>query len=278
MMHKRLPILEQQSHEKPRSEDRKPMSFAPQDAPADADKPRHRAETAGILGGEKFRKIVRQTWKRLLGAVPLVIILALLLCDFYISLSTRKQIYADIGKIPSAPVAIVLGTAKYTDEGRQNLFYAPRIKAAAELFLSGKVRGLIASGDNSRKEYNEPAQMKRDLMSAGVPARYITLDYAGLRTLDSVIRAKEVFRQTEVIFVSQKFHGQRAVFLANQNGIKSSAYIAEDPTSRWYWKARAREVLARFLAVMDVVSGREPRYLGRKQTVPYKVNFRSFKG
>jgi SanA protein len=37
--------------------------------------------------------------------------------------------------------------------------------------------------------------MQNALIKAGIPKSHITLDYAGFRTLDSVVRAKEVFGQ-----------------------------------------------------------------------------------
>ncbi|MCP5020962.1 MAG: hypothetical protein GY930_04215, partial [bacterium] len=107
------------------------------------------------------------------------------------SIAWSVQVHTSADSVPKSPVGLVLGTSP-TFHGRPNLFYTARIEAAAELYLAGRVRGLIVSGDNSRTEYNEPDSMRADLIAAGVPAGFITCDYAGFRTLDSVIRAREV--------------------------------------------------------------------------------------
>ena len=109
---------------------------------------------------------------------------------------------------PHTTVALVLGVGK-------NRNYHPRLRTAADLFLKGKVQALIVTGDNSRRSYNEPAEMKADLVALGVPEQYITCDYAGFRTLDSVVRAGKVFGQKRFLVVSQRYHCERAVFLAS---------------------------------------------------------------
>ena len=164
-------------------------------------------------------------------------------------------------------MALLLGTARDFN-GRRNAFYTARIEAAAALFHEGKVRGILASGDNGRRDYDEPSDMKMDLIAAGVPAEFITLDYAGFRTRDSVIRAKEVFGQDDLIIVTQRFHAERALFIAREMGIDASAFIAADPTSRVSnRKARAREVLARTLAAADSLINRQPKFLGDREPV-----------
>ena len=133
---------------------------------------------------------------------------------------------------------------------------------------AGKVDGILVSGDNGREDYNEPAQMKEDLVALGVPADYITADYAGFRTLDSIYRAEEVFGLHAYTVVSQPFHLERALYLAGQRGQDVIGYAAYGPAGYWGRRVRAREVLARALAVLDVeVLGREPRFLGEPVTV-----------
>jgi SanA protein len=187
--------------------------------------------------------------------------------DTMVSLSTANAIADRIEDAPGKPVALLLGTSSKTASGRPNQFYQARIRAAAELFHSGKVQGILVSGDNATRWYNEPITMQKDLIAAGVPAEYITLDYAGFRTLDSVIRAKEVFGQNELVVVSQRFHAARAIFIARHFGIDASGYAAQDPEKWQLFGVRAREVLARVIAVLDIVSGREPKFLGESETV-----------
>lgn len=185
------------------------------------------------------------------------------------SIAWSVQVHTTADTVPKSPVGLVLGTSP-TFHGRPNVFYTARIEAAADLYLAGRVRGLIVSGDNSRTEYNEPDAMRADLIAAGVPAEFITCDYAGFRTLDSVIRAREVFGQDDIVIISQPFHAERAVFLAKRLGISASAYAAENPRPRAWIKVRAREVLARCLAVTDLLRNKGPKFLGPQVPVPLR--------
>ena len=191
-----------------------------------------------------------------------VLVLAVLVTDSFVGIASAKHMYASAEQCPPAPVAVVLGLAKKV-RGPRNRFYMPRLEAAVELFRLGKVRGIIVSGDNSRRDYDEPTQMKADLVELGVPARYVTCDYAGFRTLDSVVRAARVFGQTRFVVVSQRFHCQRAIFLARQKGYDVWGYTATDVTGYSGFKVRARECLARCKAAMDLWLLRtKPKFLG----------------
>jgi len=213
------------------------------------------------------RRRVRGRWLALIiGSVALVAAGILLGSDLLVSASAGKLVVDNIEGVEPMPVALLLGTAR-THQGRPNQFYQARIEAAAALFHSGKVRGILVSGDNATIYYNEPIVMQKDLMSLGVPAEFITLDYAGFRTLDSVVRAKEVFGLDHLVIVSQRFHAERAIFLARHFGIQASGLAAADPDSQGVMKVRAREVLARVVAIFDIVIGRQPKFLGAPETV-----------
>lgn len=182
--------------------------------------------------------------------------------DGHVAGRAAGRIFDRVDEVPRRDVALVLGTSKYAN-GRLNSFYTARIRAAAELYNAGKVDGILVSGDNGREDYNEPAQMKEDLVALGVPADYITADYAGFRTLDSIYRAEQVFGLQTYTVVSQPFHLERALYLAGQRGQDVIGYAAYGPAGYWGRRVRAREVLARALAVLDVeLLGREPRFLG----------------
>ena len=212
-------------------------------------------------------RLFRQRWRIVLLVALLLSSGILLFCEHRVTSAAEGRCHIVLAEIEARPVALLLGTARDFD-GRMNIFYTKRIEAAAELFKAGKVRGILASGDNSRHDYDEPGDMKADLIAAGVPAEFVTLDYAGFRTRDSIIRAKEIFRQRDLIVVSQRFHAERALFIAQQQGIEASAYIASDPSSRASnFRVRAREVLARTLAVGDDLVGRRPKFLGAHESV-----------
>ena len=206
--------------------------------------------------------MIRRIYYILLALFAIAVLIPAL-CYFWITVSSAPYLYDDIDALPARPLAVVLGTAKYTTDGRINLYYRARIEAAAELYRRGKVQYLIVSGDNRTLAYNEPAQMRSDLIKAGVAADHIQPDYAGLRTLDSVLRADKVFGSRDYIIVSQPFHNARAVFLARKNGQQVIAYNAADPAILQYrLKTQVREIAARLRAVWDVLRGTEARHYG----------------
>ena len=173
------------------------------------------------------------------------------------------RIYSDLEEVPSRRVGLILGCSRTLPDGRRNLFFAYRIDAAVELYEAGKLQYLLVSGDNHVKGYNEPAQMKEALLEHGVPEAAIQCDYAGFSTLDSVVRAREVFGQDRLTIISQEFHARRAVFVAQSKGIDAVGYCARDVTGTAGFKTHLREHLARVKAVMDVyVLKTAPRFLG----------------
>lgn len=169
----------------------------------------------------------------------------------------------NIETIPKSKTALILGTSKYLSWGNENLYYKFRIKKAIELWKSGKIKFFLISGDNSTKNYNEPKMMKDDLVKAGVPASRIYLDYAGFRTFDSVIRAKEIFGQDSIVIISQAFHAKRASFIAEKNNINS--YILSARVPKISAKTRLREYPARLLMYLDIyLFNTKPKFGGEK--------------
>ena len=199
------------------------------------------------------------------GVVCFVLCLAILwFSNYRINSSTSDLVFDDLENLPSTKVALVLGTSPKLANGYDNYYFLYRIEAADRLYKSGKVTHLIVSGDHGRKDYNEPDYMKQVLVERGIPADKIYVDYAGFRTLDSMIRAKEIFSQDSFIVVSQKFHNQRAVFIARQNGINAFGYNATDVNIRGGLKTRIREYFARTKVFIDDIFGVEPKFLGEK--------------
>lgn len=192
--------------------------------------------------------------------------------DMTISKQAEPDLYKNTAKIPAKKAALVLGTAKYMIGGGQNYFYTYRIHAAVTLFKAGKVKAIVVSGDNSTKYYNETSKMQKDLIKAGIPSRYITLDPLGVRTLDSVVRAEAIFDLKDYIIVSQKFHLERALFIAKAKGQKVIGYMAKDiPGTKAAYRMKAREYLARTKAFLDVyILQTSPKFDGKKEKVNYK--------
>ena len=208
---------------------------------------------------KNFKKLVIYSF-----LFALICLLFTTYANYKIEHSTAEYVTSDVQKLPKTKVAVVLGTAPNLVGGYQNYYFVYRIDAAAELYKSGKVTHFILSGDHDRKNYNEPEMMKLALIEKGVPANVIYLDYAGFRTLDSMIRAKEIFGQNEFIVVSQEFHNQRAVYIARQNGINAYGYNAKDVNKQAGLKTNIREYFARAKVFIDDWFGVNPKFLGEK--------------
>jgi SanA protein len=193
---------------------------------------------------------------------PPILVLAL---HWSVGLFSSTRIYDDISSLPTNEAALVLGTSKYVKvkgETQKNLFYSHRLAAASELYKKHKVKKIIVSGDNSTKYYNEPKTMRADLMAMGIPSEDILIDNYGVRTYDSVLRARELFGEGAITVVSQKFHTERAVFIARWKGINAVAYNADDVPNSYGPKVYLREIFARTKMMMDLIGGAEPEYSG----------------
>ncbi len=185
-----------------------------------------------------------------------------LMANWAVGLDSRGKTFDSVDNVPQETVALVLGTSPKTTDGRVNLYFLYRIQAAKQLFDAGKVKYVLVSGDNGTKRYDEPTAMRNALTDLGIPAERIYLDYAGFRTFDSVVRAKEVFDLKSLIIVSQKFHNERALFVARRIGLRAAGFNAEDVDSRAAPKVLIREWFARVQMLMDLMFGAKPKFLG----------------
>jgi len=200
---------------------------------------------------------------RIFTILASVLLLFVVISDRLV-LAKSSYCYDSINEIPMNDVGLLLGTSKYVKGGGINLYYHYRIQAAASLYKSGKIKYILISGDNGNKSYDEPTTMKKDLIALGIPANKIYLDYAGFRTLDSVVRSKEIFEQTSITVISQPFHNHRAIYLANKFGIKAIGFNAKDVSKRYGLKVKLREKLARSKMMLDLLTGKEPKFYGDK--------------
>lgn len=189
---------------------------------------------------------------------------SILCCNWIIEGTTKPYVYSDINQIPTTMVGLVLGTSEYVATGKINYYFKYRIDAAAKLYHSGKIRFIIVSGDNGTRYYNEPRAMINALVKKGVPRSKIFPDYAGFRTLDSVIRCREIFSQNRFIIISQEFHNERAVFLARYNKMEAYAYNAKQAKNSFWLKSNGREILARVKVFIDILTQKQPKFGGKK--------------
>jgi SanA protein len=203
-------------------------------------------------------------FKWLMLSAILLITAFVVFANFQIERSGRELVFNDINKIRHNKVGLLLGTSKYFRSGQPNQFYVNRITAATELLSAGKIDFIVISGDNSEKYYNEPRDMKNDLLKMGIPESRIILDYAGFRTYDSIIRLDKVFGQKSFIIISQRFHNLRAVYIAKSFGLDAIGYNAKDVDKYSGFKTRLREKFARVKVFIDLFVHKEPKFLGEK--------------
>lgn len=184
------------------------------------------------------------------------------LADWWIDREAAPYVAETADAARNADVGLVLGTTPWIAEGRRNRFFEYRLDAAATLYKAGRVKYLLVSGDNRRRDYNEPAAMKDGLVARGVPANAIYRDFAGIRTLDSVLRAKAVFGQSKLVIVSQDFHVRRAVWLARRHGIEAFGLAATDVPPSEAPLTWLRHYASALVAVYDVWAGTTSRHGG----------------
>jgi len=183
--------------------------------------------------------------------------------------AAQGRVFQSVADVPERQIGLVLGTSRETRHGKPNLHFKQRIEAAAALFRAGKVKHLLVSGDNHIASYSEPDDMRDALVAAGVPASAITCDYAGFHTLDSIVRAKEIFGVPRCTIITENFHCPRALWIASQHSLDAIAFAAPDVRLKsWSIRADAREQLARAWCTVDAcVLHRGPKFLGPKEPI-----------
>lgn len=197
-------------------------------------------------------------------AAVLLIIVIVIATDNWVTGSTKQQLYTSIEKIPHNKIGLLLGTSKTLNNGQINLYYQYRIDAAVALYKAGKIDFILVSGDNGREGYDETSAMQADLIAMGVPKEKIFMDYAGFRTLDSILRCKEVFGEQSITVISQPFHNQRAVFIARHKGLTAIAFNARDVAINNGFKTQVREKFARVKMLLDLAFNKKAKFYGEK--------------
>lgn len=194
---------------------------------------------------------------------PVMVILLIIICNLIIKKQSQPFHFNEVVQLPINRVGIVLGTSKYTRGNRPNLYFKYRISAAEALYKSGKIKKILLSGAKKHTNYDEPTDMKMELLKVGIPETDIYLDAAGFRTLDSVVRAKKIFSLHAFTIISQEFHNQRALYIANHYGIDAIAFNAQEVEGPAGIRMQLREKLAKVKTIIDLhVTNRQPRVLG----------------
>lgn len=196
-----------------------------------------------------------------LGAVALLMALFAWLAERSLAREADAHSTSDVARVRSAKVALVLGTAPIGPEGGPNRYLVYRLDAAAALWHAGKVKYLLVSG-NRDGSYDEPTAMRDGLIARGVPASAIYRDFAGYRTRDSVLRARDVYGQTELLIVSQRFHVARAMFIARHEGMAGWGFDARDVDRPYSIFTELRRFPSALVAYLELATRPGPQETG----------------
>ena len=208
--------------------------------------------------------MIKKRLIQIIGLLAFSVLLLIFYSNYTISNATKGKTFSNINTIKKNRVGLLLGTAKYYKGGGINLYFKYRIDAAIKLYKNDKIDFILVSGDNATLNYNEPITFKNELVKRGIPAEVIFLDYAGFRTLDSVIRSEAIFGQSEITIISQQFHNERAIYIAQKKGINAIGYNAQDIDDANELKVKLREYFARTKAYLDIIFSVQPRFYGEK--------------
>ncbi len=174
-----------------------------------------------------------------------------IVCELAVCSASKERVYSDVDEIPHREVGLLLGTNPKGRRGGINMFYNYRIDAAVALYESGKVDRIIISGAKKGPDYDEPQAMREALIARGVPDSLLVLDSQGYHTIESIVRAKEVFGMDTLTIISQEFHNRRAIYMAKRNDMDAIAYNAANTTIlRWRIIMFLRERASRVKAVL----------------------------
>jgi SanA protein len=182
--------------------------------------------------------------------------------------------FDDADNVPHREYGLLLATSPITPTGAHNFYFDNRIKATYELYKAGKIDYIIASGGDYTNTQeigcDEPAAIRDSLMSRGIPEERIILDYDGVRTVNSIVKAKEVYGVDSVLIISQKEHNQRAVYLAEHYGLNAIGYNALPSHIRHSRiKNYIREYFARVKMFFDIWFGSEPDFSSEDELDDY---------
>jgi SanA protein len=218
-------------------------------------------------------------WKKRIliccSAVVAIIAIIVISCNLSVAFKARGRIYDKVSDMPHNRVALLLATSPITPRGGHNFYFDNRITAAYDLYANGKADYIIASGGDYRDVHtygcDEPKAILDSLVARGVPSKRIILDYEGTRTLNSIVKAKQVYQLDSVTIISQPEHNARAIAIADHYGLYTVAYsAAPSHIRRSRIKNTIREYLARVKMYLDFVIGKEANIDGTPIKLPDK--------
>jgi SanA protein len=183
----------------------------------------------------------------------LLIIVIIVSSNIFVNMYANRFLYDALKKLPINEYGLVLGTNKYLPQGGINQFFEGRVKGVQQLYVAGKIKKIIVSGYRESVKYDEPAQIKNMLLKYGVPDSVIILDTVGHRTIQSIQNLSKISGLQRVTIISQRFHNQRAVYLACHKGYTAVGYNVADVHSSRNARTYMREIFAKTLAFFEIV-------------------------
>ena len=196
-------------------------------------------------------KLILNKIKRALFFSFFCAIIYITFSNYFINRQSKNYIYDSTTKLPKVQYGLILGTSKYFKKGISNDFYDQRILAVLKLFADKKISKIIVSGTHEELNYSEPLAIQKDLIQKGIPDSLIILDYFGDRTINSIANFRSHYKKDSVIIISQKFHNQRAVYLARKNNISAWGYNAREVKLSTSYKVLFRELFAKAIAIIE---------------------------
>ena len=205
-----------------------------------------------------MRKVIKRI-ACVVGVMTVLCAVLMLLCDHWVSSNAEGKTFYEIDSIRHNKVGLLLGTnPKARVTKITNYFFIYRVDAAERLYRAGKIEKILISGDeDSLDGVNETECMRDSLVARGVPADDIILDGKGYRTINSVVNANKVYGLRSFTIISQEFHNERALYLAEHLGLdveNLQAYNAEMPKTRRAFLTTIREYFARVKMFWDLLT------------------------
>jgi SanA protein len=184
---------------------------------------------------------------------------------YSIQKSAQNLIYSKIEHVPHRKTAVLLGMEKKFKNGRINRFYINRIDATVNLYNAKKIDVIIVS----RNQGNVIDYVKKDLVKRGIPKSKIILDYAGLRTYDSMYRMYKVYGQRKFIVIAQHKQNERAIYIAKKNGLNAIAFNAAEYSGYNSFRLNMIEKIERTRLFFEFLVKKKPKYSGEKVIIKF---------
>lgn len=197
------------------------------------------------------------------------VVAIILLVPVFLRIGESLYIVELPAEVPHADAVLILGASVV--RGSPSPILAERADTAIALYKAGAAKRILVSGDNGENNYDEVTPVIEYLVAHGVPKKDVFLDHAGFDTYSSMYRARYVFGARTLLIATQDFHLPRAVFLAQMEGITAHGVVADGGRITDY----LREIPATWKALIDIVWGREPKYLGAPIPLAGRGNVRT---